>query len=1007
MNQAVENAMRRNILTCPPVDSNDKAAKKKILNLNVANPTTSSLGSEASLDLKSKPKPSSGELTNLIKMERLKDLLDRINHQKKLLLREIEKSDDIPGPDLHNVLEKIKILEKEKETLDAQSNANKISDEQKIKEIKELQEREKKIREREQRLESRLKELFKQTQKKRAEHSSSTVTDDASENISLAPVEIIIKVPSGKKKVKKSIRCVDTLHREPGRVYPKTPRKTKVSSSEDEKIEKLNRKEELKKVEQQTQTSPAVSVTGIPKSILKKSPDIASIRSEDSEVSTTYQSLPDRVNLDISTPQTNSRKSHHKLNPVLMHYITRLLGMKPNFQNQLNVQTSPVATPGSSTINTSGNNETHSDVPSFDEKRLKKLREFITENYSFLSEVNDTLERSKVGEENEENIHTVEGIWQDILRKKKPMSLDQNLELEKQKKIIEAQISQQMSRPLPQKPKQVEKRPKTAVAGKRTPHTIPANQSQSRPATSHIQGQSQVATEDMLSMTKILESHMMNNFSEYTASCQKRISELAQMMEKVRHEKLKLIEHSLSSGEFNHFTEYKDIILNQKQQDNPTTSASDLKDSSSQREDPASEEINNILHKQMKLFGISKDSGISLLSRPVTSSDFRDSPDVRVTSEEPDNSFQPILKDIPKPVKSKASSNDPQNTQHHLAIDASKKGKPPLSITRISPLLDKPHEAHELSTIAEVETPTASRVNIQIQDDERLKTFMNFEEYQRHLQRDYSNHPDQNLDEIMSKLEDLKLKTFIGPQAYGIDEISNPSRSGISSNASIDILDEMRKRNLYTKHIEEVTPPASNEHLNDPPASPRRPPAQSKIVLRTPDDMEISIELNTTPVNHAHARTKPPQHFSNKPADTISGVNEINDQRSESSGDELKIDIETSSSDGRPLNLAQFLAQELVKRSNKTASDESSLSSQFMRSLLNAASARSTPSFSSNSNDEKVRTSTPVQTKTNSSHYASTHKTSGQVLFQGDSVSTLKGSEGEKSGSSADDKSNA
>lgn len=1006
MNQAVENAMMRNILTCPPVENIDKTAKKNILNLNVANPITSSLGSEASLDLKSKPRAATGELTNLVKMERLKDLLDRINHQKKLVLREIEKSDDIPGPDLQNVLEKIKILEKEKQTLDAKSNTTKITDEQKMKEIRELQEREKKIREREQRLESRLKELFKQTQKK-SELAPSTITDDASENISIPPVEIIIKVPNGKTKVKKSIRCIDTLHREPGRVYPKTPRKTKVSSSEDEKVEKLsrqNRPEELKKVEQQTQTSPAVSVSGVPKSILKKSPEVVSIRSEDSEVSTTYQSLPDRVNLDISTAQTNSRKPHHKLNPVLMHYITRLLGMKPNFQNQLNVQTSPIATPGSSTINTSGNNETNSEVPSFDEKRLKRLREFINDNYSFLSEVNETLERSKVEDENEANIQRVDGIWQNILRKKKPLSqIDQNSELEKQKKIIEAQINQQLSRPFPEKTKQADKRPKTAVAGKRTPHTIPSTKIQPRPATAQNQGQSQIAAEDMLSMTNILESHMMNNFSEYTANCQKRISELALMMEKVRQEKLKLIEHSLSSGEFNHFTEYKDIILNQKHQDNPTTSASDLKDSPSQREDPASEEINNILHKQMKLFGVSKDSGISLLSRPVTSSDFRDSPDVRVTSEEPDNSFQPILKDIPK-VKPKASSNDTQSNQQQVVVDNSKKAKPPLSITRISPLLDKPHEAHELSTIAEVETPTASRVNIQ--DDERLKTFMNFEEYQKHLQKENSDHTDQKLDEIMSKLEDLKLKTFVGPQAYEIDEISNPSRSRTSSEASIDILEEMKKRNLYTEHIEETTPSAAIAPHNVQPASPKKPPAQSKIVLRTPENIEISIGPNTTPVKHTNQRTKPSKPVLSKSGE-VSGVQEINYQQSESSGDELKIDIETSSSEGRPLNLAQFLAQELVKRSNKTVSDESSLSSQFMRSLLNAASARSTPSLSSISSDDKVRTSTPVQAKTNSSQYPSTNKTSGHALFQGDSLSTLKGSEGEKSGSSADDKSNA
>jgi anastral spindle 1 len=955
MNKAVEDAMRRNIMTCPPIQVQTKTSRKSEA-LNVANlmPSTSSENS-----VKMCLEKSSNKLTSLVKMERLKDLLDRINHQKKLLLNEIEKRDDIPGRDLDNIKDRIKTLETER----AELQQEKESKSEKSKNIDLLEERENKIREREQRLEMRLKQLFKESQKQANDAQSTSTISENGETISVPPVEIIIKVPNGKTKVKKSIRCLDTLHKEPSKVYPKTPRKKLISTSSEEEKLKIVVDKRMKKVEQQTQTSPAVSVIAEPKkSILKKSP---SVDSDGTSISTSYQSLPEKIHDTSNQKQSSIRKNHHKLNPVLMHYITRLLGMKTNMdRNQLNVQVSPVLTPGSSTINTSGNNDTNSDAPSFDEKRLQKLREFINENYSFLSEVNETLEENKLQDENEENISKVEGVWQEVLRKKKPVKTNVNEDLKKQ---VEQQINQQLSRPLIDH----NKRPKTAVAGKRTPH-MKENQPPVK---------SQVTDGDMLSMTKILESHMLNNFSEYTSNCQKRIAELAQMMEKVRREKLKLIENSLSSGDYAPFTEYKELAMHTKSQEIPTTSQSDMKDS--QREDPPSEEINNILHKQTKPFGVSKDSGISLLSRPVTSSDFRDSPDVRVTSEEPENSFQPILKDIPKPPKSRSTTDNSMETAD-TSKDGSKKTKPPLSLNRISPLLDKPHEAHELSTIAEVETPTASRVNIQ--DDERIKTFINFEEYERILKEKSSLQADPKLDELMRNLEELKIKTFVGPQAYNIEEISNQSRSNSNASSLVDVLDELKKRNLYTKHVEnnQSTPPSQPQSTQ--PDSPKRPQPTSKI---SSGNTETVKDDQTTPKQHHRQVTIKPHKLTSPDANDL--------RRFSSSSSEGNLNkMEISSSDGRPMNLADFLAKELVKRpTNRSFSDESSLSSHFMRSLLNAGSARSMSSLSSTSNDEKVRTSTPVRTKSNPS---------GNSMFQGDSVSTLKGSDGDRSESSNDDK---
>lgn len=1079
MNKAVENALRRNIITCPPVDSNvEKSDKEKSCENNVGGGSSTASSGRPENKL-SKPK---SEIDNLVKVERLKDLLERINHQKKLLLKEIEKSDDIPGPDLEKVMKCLEKLEKEKSALDSQPN-----DDGSQKKADELQAREQKLNEREKRLENGIRQLYKSQKVQVAPESVETESISSSDATSgVPPVEIIIRVqPKSGVKVRKSIRCIDTLIREPGRVYPKTPKKSKKPSPDVEEPKKV----EPEKTQQQTQTSPATS--DAPKPILKKpessKPSTSTIkqvthpttfirRPSDDSSSTTYQSLPERIYLDSSANVTadSTRKPHHKLNPALMHYITRLLGMNQNIGNQLSVSASTVSTPGSSTINTSGNNASNSDAqgPSFDDNRLKRLQEFINDNYSFLSEINETLERSHSQERNEESIARVDGIWRDVLCKKKP---SRQVPLKPAKDVAPPpptkQVEQTFKKPQPPArppaPKTSSSRASSASQPQRPQQThqrqVP-EQSQ-KPRTTAPPPRPPITSKDMLNVTKYLESHMLNNFTEYTANCQKRIGELAQMMEKVRQEKQKLIENSLSSGEFGHYTEYREIAMPGKVQDAPTTSASDLKDSPSQREDPPSEEINNILQKQTRPFGVSKDSGISILSRPVTSSDFRDSPDARVTSEERENTFQPILKDIPKPPRVKLTpadgiSGETLNISQLIREQeerAQRKLKPPLSLNRFSPL-EKPHEPHELSTIAEVETPSASKVNLLdkvTEDVDRVEPFPSFSEYAKNLVANPQHSMDTSLTtlvDIRNALEDMKLKSFTAPVDYGIREISHEVECQSSSNDSslVDIVEEMKRRKIITEpfkyrdeNVEDVdhtTPTAIHQVVL--PQSPKRKPPQSRILLKTPEPKDDQREEVKTPTKRRPLVEPPPPPESHGSNDTLSGIQEIEkesaldlkgmglnwaasmmkrggeskklESSSSSSSVEkgasiaIEIDIDhTSTSDrssssntsGRPLNLREFLARELTRRSqaagDKSLSDESSLSSQFMRSLLNATGRSS--SASKSQSDEKLRTSTPVRNSL-------TLKSGNTQLFTGDSLSTLKGSEGDGSGRS--DKSN-
>lgn len=158
MNQAVENVLRnRVIITCPPVIPHvQPESRRDSSDLNVAEIA---------------PKPSSSsqnqkhkeELTNIVKVEKLKDLLERINLQKQMLMREIEKSETIPGPDLEKVLKCIEQLEKEKNSL-SQTIPKKLTKEQEdlvSKQNQAIKERELKVLEREKRLADNIKELYR------------------------------------------------------------------------------------------------------------------------------------------------------------------------------------------------------------------------------------------------------------------------------------------------------------------------------------------------------------------------------------------------------------------------------------------------------------------------------------------------------------------------------------------------------------------------------------------------------------------------------------------------------------------------------------------------------------------------------------------------------------------------------------------------------------------------------------------------------------------------------
>lgn len=179
------------------------------------------------------------------------------------------------------------------------------------------------------------------------------------------------------------------------------------------------------------------------------------------------------------------------------------------------------------------------------------------------------------------------------------------------------------------------------------------------------------------------EEKILDKYVELTENCSKRISELAQLIERARVDKRTVLELGFSSTEQPNSTEYPEIPV-------------------AAPETVSYQEENQPTMKQMQKIGKSRDSGISM-SRPVTSSDFRDSTEHLSPQESPE--FVPLLKDIikvrrvdklhvtsagklhEKLQKCGGCIKDLDDSMSKLAtgITSKPKTKPPSSLTRYNP----------------------------------------------------------------------------------------------------------------------------------------------------------------------------------------------------------------------------------------------------------------------------------------------------------------------------------
>uniref|UniRef100_A0A182P784 Uncharacterized protein n=1 Tax=Anopheles epiroticus TaxID=199890 RepID=A0A182P784_9DIPT len=450
------------------------------------------------------------------------------------------------------------------------------------------------------------------------------------------------------------------------------------------------------------------------------------------------------------------------LNPTLMKYIVRLLGMSRQSIDQLGVSTSSVSTPNESVVNVSSNRVPTGPIARNEEEneRMDRLRKFIDENHNFLEEINETLRRSDqstLGSSgtstapdsllNEQpsadvELSRVEGIWMETMRRRERRMKNQQ---KKATKVPAAKASKKQSdnvtnqtvQSVPQTAANRElqrssKAPPTAAATVKEGSLKSILKSPKRDTSAKV---AKIITPqghvEVINLSDREEQEILEQYSELTERFSQRITELSHMINQVREEKQRLMGDSLSSLEQQESTKYMDLpaviggasssaskpTQTEKKSSAPvvasppgTSSGPTVQQTGA--DDPVSEEIDNIFSS--KQIGLSKDSGIAM-SRPLTASDIRESPSEEGSQGKEPLPFEPFLKDIPKhPVSSFGGGQGADLAPPKALSVALRRSTPPVAIARFSPQLPDELPMHELSTIPEVDTPavaTTSRVN--------------------------------------------------------------------------------------------------------------------------------------------------------------------------------------------------------------------------------------------------------------------------------------------------------
>lgn len=556
----------------------------------------------------------SDQIPNESRIKALHRLLNKVNSLRRILCEEIK--GDI---DASKVIDEVEAVAREQhkimdDTLQAKtSKATREHD---------LEEREQMLKEKESCIDKKVYELYVREKKMKEQNKklsdeeqigvvkrTKIVTANGTETLTdEIPVKIVINLnkkenSSNANRPKDPIKWSDRLKR---------------SSESKETTEAVTNVEKVRQIEKMPVKSKAVAYERRQYDEISQATSITAYLSPPEHMKTQLTKVLQKNNVSID------RGSHQNgLDNDLAQYIIRLLGMSRTSIEQLNMSSvSTVKTPNSSVINISNNQQFISSTSStplsmsslsfdnqqtMDQNKMQQLAQFLAQYQS-----------TPPNRDNRDNREIDVGTWNNILSRKSDHTKSKSEQSDKLESISSG------------------------------PHKIAAQQPH--------------------------QSDLISKYDELTANCTKRIIDLDSMISKVREEKQKILENTLSSGgslitatKENH-TEYFDFGGQQQKTDiegSPTLPLSDSKSTNAPSSDfdtTPNEQRHNLL--STRLNG-SKDSGVGN-SRPVTSSDYRDSPDLRINHKgsETDGkvkgladalrdskekaAFEPMLKDIPK-----------------------------------------------------------------------------------------------------------------------------------------------------------------------------------------------------------------------------------------------------------------------------------------------------------------------------------------------------------------------
>lgn len=916
-----------------------------------------------------------------------------------IILGEIE---NVPNPRQHKsqtlkpARNDSNIVQTSKPTRSETSNSQVLGQEnqtsaQLVEDRKQIEKRERDVKNKERKLEEKLMKMFQETQHQKSRQPAATSvrvqTDKCLEkdvrimqsDAQDAPVQIIIQVNGGNKhiseapdplpnpqkilKTKKVIPLRDTANQ----VFPKTPLKPMMGSD----------------------TIPAA---------------------DGSSTSTAYQSLPKVIRTQLTDVLAQKEKENQ--NPktkqpptsiatsTLEQYIRRLLGMSRASIDQLEVSdVSSVSTPGNSLINISSNvcHPLHDDE-TINDQHMSKLQTFIRDNHNFITDLEKSLREISMSSDEASNLKAVETAWMETLaRKEKEIKM-----VRKVKKRDDLQQNKTVELPPPTTIKPILKKPAS-------PKKVKVVESESR---------INLGKAKLVNHTERIESQ--------TEKCNQRIADLNEMIVKVRREKQRLLESTYSSmgssvsDPAQNSTEYLDIVrktISEGSNDSSRTTT-DLPSLSEERKLEASKQI-----------GISRDSGLGGVSRPLTASDAAaNSPDDRPIVINTDEESEPsaVIQE-----RTKYSSNTVET------IEASvHKRKPPSSLQRFGPQIEQLELGHDLSTIIEVDTPIAtSRLNSSLNDavknisaeqqtDAKLQQLLFEISTNTRNKLKISNFPyDPTIgnDSILSNSNtkppmQIQLfpshASFVDGASGMIDTISilgenDPElstepviirpfithqqfakeTSGLCTSQSVaaaldddptinsfpDVEAELRKRNLLLHSTESVYQDLQDEDKK-PSHEKTKPTKMPTYSTSSSDNLEQEMQkLGITWASSMIKKGKIATALSTSSSSSSSlSANQESMGKIKSFNPKVNATSNANAtnlsdkSPGKPLNLKEFLARELLKRSNSLSSssvhDDSTLASQFLRSLLGSSSDNSSKmSAGLVYTSERHRTSTPVK----------------------------------------------